>query len=43
MAMCMQDGSLRRKEVLNDDGDSVKLLNARGREVASLTIPGEDE
>lgn len=38
-----QDGSLRRKEVLNDDGDSVKLLNARGREVASLTIPGEDD
>ena len=36
-----QDGSLRRKEVLNDDGESVVLTDPQGKEVAVLDIPGQ--
>lgn len=35
-----QDGSLRRKEVLNDGGDSVRLFDERSREIATLVVPG---
>lgn len=36
----VQDGSLRRKEVLNDDGDVVILYNDRGNEIAAIELPG---
>ncbi|CAM9497910.1 unnamed protein product [Choristocarpus tenellus] len=39
-----QDGSLRRKEVLNNDGDEIMLSDREGVEVASiLTIPSEED
>lgn len=43
VAVHNQDGSLRRKECLSDDGDTVKLSDARGREIASLYIAGDGE
>ncbi|CAM9467935.1 unnamed protein product [Ectocarpus sp. 6 AP-2014] len=37
-----QDGSLRRKEVMENSGETLVLSDAKGNEVAVLEVPGTD-